>query len=298
MVRAGIATADCLDFLDPGASGRADLVIGSPVYALKVKRYIGLDAKKAPPSDPMGWAAWMVKVTLAAARVSRGYVMWVVDSPRKDQAYVPAVEMLVCMLHECKELVLKTPLLWTKNGSPGGTKYPGHNYEHVVVCHLAGRDPIYCPEAIGTITKYNSGPARQRKPDGSRVVARQGVKKGGVSRPRDVLRFTVGGRNMGIVRPDTGRVDMLDDKLCTGEGEAPYPWKLAAYLVKGYSSPGSTVIDPFVGSGTSGSAAVALDRNFFGCDIRDSQADVAAKRIAYAYNLYHPGGPSLQVARE
>jgi len=38
------------------------------------------------------------------------------------------------------------------------------------------------------------------------------------------------------------------------------------WLVRWFTSPGDTVIDPFVGSGTTGMAAVQLGRHFLGCD--------------------------------
>ncbi len=52
-----------------------------------------------------------------------------------------------------------------------------------------------------------------------------------------------------------------------------------ARLIKAYTDPGDLVIDPFVGSGTTGVVAVALGRSFRGCEIGEQTAASAAKRM-------------------
>lgn len=46
--------------------------------------------------------------------------------------------------------------------------------------------------------------------------------------------------------------------------------------------PGSTILDPFMGSGTTGVACVQLGMNFIGCEIDQSYFDIASRRIAAA----------------
>ena len=47
------------------------------------------------------------------------------------------------------------------------------------------------------------------------------------------------------------------------------PLKLLDRIVRASSAPGSLVLDPFCGSGTTLVAAAAADRQFAGCDIGD-----------------------------
>lgn len=54
-------------------------------------------------------------------------------------------------------------------------------------------------------------------------------------------------------------------------------------LVKLGSMPGETVLDPFMGSGTTGVACVNLDRRFIGIEIEPKYFDIACKRIEKAY---------------
>ena len=46
--------------------------------------------------------------------------------------------------------------------------------------------------------------------------------------------------------------------------------------------PGETILDPFMGSGTTGVAAVKLGRKFIGIEIEPKYFDIACKRISDA----------------
>ena len=58
------------------------------------------------------------------------------------------------------------------------------------------------------------------------------------------------------------------------------PTALAEWLVKTYSNESDTVLDPFMGSGTTGVACKKLNRNFIGCEIEKSYFEIAEKRMA------------------
>lgn len=58
-----------------------------------------------------------------------------------------------------------------------------------------------------------------------------------------------------------------------------FPEELASRLIKALSNPGDTVLDPFVGSGTSGACAVRLGRKFIGMELNEKYFDIAKERI-------------------
>ena len=60
---------------------------------------------------------------------------------------------------------------------------------------------------------------------------------------------------------------------------APFPEKLAADHIASWSNTGDLVLDPFLGSGTTGKMAVLAGRNFMGCDISQEYVDMAKARI-------------------
>lgn len=59
------------------------------------------------------------------------------------------------------------------------------------------------------------------------------------------------------------------------------PLELVRYLVRLITPPNGTVLDPFMGSGTTGCAAVLEGFNFIGVDIEEKYCTMAEKRIAY-----------------
>lgn len=72
---------------------------------------------------------------------------------------------------------------------------------------------------------------------------------------------------------------LLGSKLAH-ENEAPFPEALAEWFIKSWCKPGGTVLDPFSGSGTTASVARRLGRNGIGIDLRWSQCELGARRLA------------------
>jgi site-specific DNA-methyltransferase (adenine-specific) len=66
------------------------------------------------------------------------------------------------------------------------------------------------------------------------------------------------------------------------------PVKLLQYLTKMYSDSGQSVIDPFMGSGTTGVAAIMTGRKFIGIEKDKAIFETAVERITKAYNTHSP----------
>lgn len=63
----------------------------------------------------------------------------------------------------------------------------------------------------------------------------------------------------------------------------PKPIRQTQWMVKRVSFPGETVLDPFMGSGTTGVACVNLGRHFIGIEREPAYFDIACRRIEEAY---------------
>jgi DNA modification methylase len=75
------------------------------------------------------------------------------------------------------------------------------------------------------------------------------------------------------------------ERVRTPAGEKPptqLPLAMVRMVVEGFTNPGDLVLDPFVGTGTTGVAAVTTGRRFVGIDLRATWADVARQRIEAA----------------
>ena len=60
---------------------------------------------------------------------------------------------------------------------------------------------------------------------------------------------------------------------------APYPEELCEKLIRYYSYCGDTVLDPFMGSGTTGKMAVLNNRKFIGIELDNTYFEIAKERI-------------------
>ena len=65
-----------------------------------------------------------------------------------------------------------------------------------------------------------------------------------------------------------------------GNHPAPYPLELAERLVRMFSFVGDTVLDPFLGTGTTTVAAATWGRNSIGVEVDPHYFSLAEKRIA------------------
>ncbi|MDR0486053.1 MAG: site-specific DNA-methyltransferase [Elusimicrobiota bacterium] len=64
------------------------------------------------------------------------------------------------------------------------------------------------------------------------------------------------------------------------EHPATFPMWLAKDHIRSWTNEGDIVLDPFMGSGTTGAACKELGRNFIGCDIESKYVVFAQERIA------------------
>jgi site-specific DNA-methyltransferase (adenine-specific) len=81
------------------------------------------------------------------------------------------------------------------------------------------------------------------------------------------------------------RVPSSWQKFNTETGKHPNqkPVALVKYLLLTYSNSGDTILDPFMGSGTTGVACAELGRNFIGIEIGKDYFEIAKRRIELAY---------------
>lgn len=84
--------------------------------------------------------------------------------------------------------------------------------------------------------------------------------------PGNVIKCKVGG-------------GLLGSKLAH-ENEAPFPERLAEFFVRSFCPPGGIVLDPLTGSGTTARVAKRLGRQYIALDVRQSQCELTARRLA------------------
>ena len=91
-----------------------------------------------------------------------------------------------------------------------------------------------------------------------------------------ILFFEKGKRKLA----DLGVADVLSYPRISRGYPAEKPVALAEVLIRQSSSPGATVADPFMGSGSTGVAALRLERKFIGTDISPAARALASERLS------------------
>jgi site-specific DNA-methyltransferase (adenine-specific) len=90
-----------------------------------------------------------------------------------------------------------------------------------------------------------------------------------------ILFFEKGKRRLN----DLGIADVITVPRIRGGYPAEKPAEVAEVLINQSSAPGEVVIDPFMGSGSVGVAAVRLGRRFLGNDLNPEAVAIADKRL-------------------
>jgi DNA modification methylase len=96
------------------------------------------------------------------------------------------------------------------------------------------------------------------------------------SRYEFVLFFEKGKRKL----QDLGIADVIQSKRIAGGYPTEKPAAVSEVLVKQSSLPGEVVIDPFMGSGSVGVAALSQGRRFLGTDIAPAARELTRQRLA------------------
>jgi len=103
-----------------------------------------------------------------------------------------------------------------------------------------------------------------------------------------VLFFEKGKRKLN----DLGIADILEAPRIVGGYPAEKPPEVASVLIGQSTQPGDRVIDPFMGSGSTGVAAVRLGRDFLGNDVCAEAVEITRGRLVEA------GGDELAADEE
>jgi hypothetical protein len=293
----------------PLADCSVDLIFGSPPYC--DARTYGIKAQRKCAA----WVDWMLDVTTESMRVSRGPVIWVAAGVTRDRNYQPACEGLMwewrkrggdcqlyrpCIFHRVgipgsggkdwfradTEYVMcfkrPGPLPWADNTAMGHPPKwaPGGEMSHRLSSGTRVNQwgPVGGKHGMGA-RRANGSKAENGKP--SHVVGRvkrlrsshrtlehveQAHKPPVKANPGNVIHLKVGGGLMG--------------SRLAHENEAPFPEDLAKWFILSCCPPRGLVCDPFSGSGTTVSVAEQHDRRAIGFDLRFSQCQLGARRLA------------------
>jgi len=256
-----LMASDVLEYLRQLPADSVDLIVGSPPYDSKARRYgTGKNLRGQE------WVDWMFAVVKESVRVCKGLVAYVVDGSTKDYQWSCTPILLMADLHRAG-IALRKPVCYVRHGIPGsgGRDWLKNNWETVICATRGGALPWSDNIACGHEPIYKrSGPFTNRRANGNRN--RREYTPPAKANPGNVINCKVGGNQMG--------------SKFAHENEAPYPERLAELFVRSFCPPGGIVCDPFLGSGTTAAVSIRYGRRFIGCDLRQGQVDLATRRLS------------------
>jgi DNA modification methylase len=193
-----------------------------------------------------------------------GIVVWVIGD-----SVVNGSETLTSFSHALrfkdKGFRLHDTMIWEKANfsNPSSNRY--HQIFEYMFVFSKGKPKTFNP-ILDVKNKWGTcwGKNTHRQKDGSLVEQRK-------PKAREY------GMRKNIWRMNTVGQDMMN------KGKPPHPAMFPEQLVKDHittwSNKGDTVLDPFMGSGTTGRVAKEMNRNFIGIEISKSYFDIATSRI-------------------
>jgi len=263
---------DCLDVMQGISDGSVDLTVTSPPYD-NLRTYNG-------NNDHWGEHVWRAVIaSLYRVTADGGVVVWVVaDATIKGSETGTSFKQALWAM-ECG-FNLHDTMIWNK---PYIIPRPSNRYEqHHEYMFVFSKGP---PSSINLIKdKPNKGSGRKMTGH-KRGANGEPVFLHGAANGKTVAHFGTR-HNVWVIDANRGRKGHSHP--------ASFPLQLARDHILSWSNPGDTVLDPFLGSGTTGCAAANTGRRFIGIErdpdyftaaqsrIRTAQADAITNRMREA----------------
>lgn len=252
------------------------LILGDNVAMLKQMPDCCIDLTvTSPPYDDLReykgftWDFETLAKELYRVTKDGGIVVWNVnDATVKGSETLTSFRQAIFFKDICGFNV--ETMVWEKTGSGalGSNNFYAQNFEYMFIL------------VKGVPKAFNPIKDRENVVKSGKVKVNGSLGKDGKGVDRVVERKPFGKRN-NIWRMDTQK---------NSEHPAPFPEQLANDHILSWSNEGDTVLDPFMGSGTTGKMAVLNTRKFIGIELAEEYFAIACQRIDAAL---HPQQPTL-----
>jgi len=251
-----IINGDSLETMKMLDSESFDLVLTSPPYAQqRSKQYNSI----SEGDYPLWTDSWMTECRRLLKPT--GSVIIVIRTNLKNGCISDYVLRTRIKLHE-SGWVEPEELIWIKPDSPplGSVYRPRRSWENVLWFAKSGKESYCDPQAngkpsdrVGFISKKGVGEYKSGT----------SIPKSGIARGRDY--FEIGTSHT--------------DKSPSNTHPAQFPCLLAEQVIAMLCPTNGTVLDPFVGSGTTCLAAKRLGRKYIGIDLSSEYCQISINRL-------------------
>ena len=270
-----IARIDCFEMLKIQPAESVDLIISSPPYCMK-------KAYESPTDDIETFRALHKRLLPELYRVLKphGSICWQIGYHVSAACVIPLDCVVYGIFSEMTQnhplpLILRNRIIWTfGHGLNADTRFSGR---HETILWFSKGDVFnFNLDAVRVPQKY---PGKK---------AYKGPNKGSYT-----------GNPLGKNPSDVWDIpNVKAHHVEKTEHPCQFPVAIPSRLIKALTLPSAVVMDPFMGAGTTGVAAVMLGRKFIGTEIVREYYTIAKKRIVDAANgcaIVRPDVPVLAV---
>ena len=264
-----VSCADCLAWLPAVESGTVDLAVADPPYNIGYE-YDSYDDRRSP-RDYLQWCRqWLEEIHRTVAETG-SFWLYIGDE------YVSELDV------QAKEIGFykRSHVVHYYTFGVACSKNFARSHTHLLYYTKSkteftfnAEDPaIRVPSARQLVYNDKRANPKGKLPDNTWVLS-----------PVDLKKAFESAEDTWLVSRVCGTFQERVERGTYGEKRAipQMPEKIAERIIRACSNPGDRVMDPFLGTGTTGAVAVRLGRRFLGCEISRAYTERALQRIEAA----------------
>lgn len=260
-----ILQGDCLTVLKDIASDSVDLIFTSPPYADSRKSTYG----GIKPGDYVAWFLPRAEEFYRVLKPTGSFVLNIKEKVSEGERHTYVIELILA-LREQHWLWTEEYVWHKKNCHPG--KWPNRFRDAWERClHFTKQRQFKMRQEAVMVPMGDWKNARLRSLGKNDVVRHDSQVGSGFG--KNIANWL--GRTMAY----PSNVLHLATECGNKNHSASFPQALPEWFIKLFTDEGDTVLDPFVGSGTTCQAAHGLRRNSIGIDILQEYVELAEKNM-------------------
>ena len=247
---AKIWQGDAVQMLHRLKPGSVSLIVSSPPY------FMGKEYDQSVSPEDFTAQHRIIFPELTKLLKPGGSICWQVGHHVRNNVSIPLDALVYSVVSDIPELILRNRIIWTFNHGAHCRKRLSGRHETI----------LWYTKCDNYTFNLNSIRVPQKYP-GKRHY--KGPHKGEWS-----------GNPLGKNPGDVWDIPNVKAKhIEKTEHPCQFPMALVGRLIKALTNPGDTVLDPFLGSGTSCVVSLMEKRNFVGCELEKKYFQIIRQRI-------------------
>lgn len=256
---------DCRELLKTLPSDSVDLIFTSPPYADNRKKTYG----GVPPDKYVEWFLPTASELKRVLKPSGSFILNIKEKIVQGERSTYVIDLILAMRQQ-GWLQIEEYIWHKKNAVPG--KWPNRfrdAWERLLHFSKSRQIAIYQDAVRVPVGDWGKTRLKHLSEDDKKRRSYQTRSNFGVNRSHWVGKETVSPTNVLHLATECGNK----------KHSAVFPESLPEWFVKLFTMPGDMVLDPFLGSGTTGAVCRRLNRRFIGMEIMPEYISIARDRI-------------------